>query len=266
MDGHGSHVPIQFHWTCKYYNIQLLFLPVHPSHVLQPLDLGVFAPLKSRYRHQISNLASLDDAALVKKQHFIECYYLARLDTFNERVLRSGWKAAGICPYNPQKGLNSSQIQKQQLCPVTPPLPHQIPLIETPKSWKHLCQQSQSISKRTIQQSARGGSRQDFAHLLQEAINSIDYLNTQHVVLQAQNDGCKASLQSYTEKRRKRVQVDPNTLFANIETVIQAQRAQALIEASLAGTQPIIDAKNASEAIMMYEQAELQSTWQLDGW
>jgi hypothetical protein len=134
MDGHGSHVSIQFHWICKQTHSQLLFLPAHPSHVLQSLDLGVFAPLKSRYRRQISDLASLDDAALVKKQRFLECYHLGRLDTFNERVLQSGWKAAGICPYNPQKGLDSSQIQQQQLPPVTPPLPHQIPLIETPKN------------------------------------------------------------------------------------------------------------------------------------
>ncbi|KAI0997864.1 hypothetical protein K3495_g10325 [Podosphaera aphanis] len=45
MDGHGSHTSPEFLLLCKQNNIQLLFLPAHSSHVLQPLDLGVFAPL-----------------------------------------------------------------------------------------------------------------------------------------------------------------------------------------------------------------------------
>jgi hypothetical protein len=83
LDGHGSHTAIDFLWFCKQQQIYLLFLPAHASHVLQPLDLGVFAPLKSRYRSQIAALASLDDASPVKKQRFLTCYNSARQETFN---------------------------------------------------------------------------------------------------------------------------------------------------------------------------------------
>ena len=44
MDGHGSHVDVDFMWECKRNNFELVFLPPHSSHVLQPLDLGVFSP------------------------------------------------------------------------------------------------------------------------------------------------------------------------------------------------------------------------------
>ena len=44
MDGHGSHVDVDFMWECKRNNVELVFLPPHSSHVLQPLDLGVFSP------------------------------------------------------------------------------------------------------------------------------------------------------------------------------------------------------------------------------
>ena len=58
--------------------------------MLQPLNLSVFAPLKSRYRRQIAALASLNNALLIKKQRFLSYYKMARLDTFVPRLLRTG--------------------------------------------------------------------------------------------------------------------------------------------------------------------------------
>lgn len=49
--GHGSHTTIDFIWECYISNIFLLFLPPYSSHVLQPLDLAVFSPVKQRDRH-----------------------------------------------------------------------------------------------------------------------------------------------------------------------------------------------------------------------
>ncbi|PWW75222.1 hypothetical protein C7212DRAFT_71091, partial [Tuber magnatum] len=55
-------------------NMEILFLSSDSSHILQPLDLGTFAPLKSYYCKSIIELAQYDDATPVKKQHFITCY------------------------------------------------------------------------------------------------------------------------------------------------------------------------------------------------
>jgi hypothetical protein len=78
MDGRGSHTATEFFWICKQNKKHLLFLPAHSIHVSQPLDLGVFVPLKSCYRREIAKLASLDDASPVKKQRFVTCYNSAR--------------------------------------------------------------------------------------------------------------------------------------------------------------------------------------------
>ena len=75
-----------------------LFLPSHSFHILQPLELGIFGPLKSRYRQEIDSLVALDDAAPVKEQGFIQFYYRARKETFTPRILHSEWKAAGPFP------------------------------------------------------------------------------------------------------------------------------------------------------------------------
>jgi hypothetical protein len=71
LDGHGSHATVEFMWECKKNCVDILYLPAHSSHVLQPLNLGTFSPLKSRYRKEIADFAYLDDAAPVKKERFI---------------------------------------------------------------------------------------------------------------------------------------------------------------------------------------------------
>jgi hypothetical protein len=45
-DGHGSHVTAKFVRFCLDHDIILLLMPPHSSHLCQPLDVGVFSPLK----------------------------------------------------------------------------------------------------------------------------------------------------------------------------------------------------------------------------
>ena len=108
LDGHGSHIDIEFMWLCRQARIWLLYLPAHTSHILQPLDLASFSVVKSRYRDQIRALSSLDDAAPVKKERFISSYHLAREEGLSERVIRAGWKATGLSPYNVEMVASSS--------------------------------------------------------------------------------------------------------------------------------------------------------------
>ena len=87
LDGHGSHIDIEFMWLCRQAQIWLLYLPAHTSHILQPLDLAAFSVVKSRYRDQIQALSSLDDAAPVKKERFISSYNQACEEGLSERVI-----------------------------------------------------------------------------------------------------------------------------------------------------------------------------------
>ena len=50
LDGHVSHVSIKVITECQKANVHLVCLPPHSSHVLQPLDVGVFGPLKQSWR------------------------------------------------------------------------------------------------------------------------------------------------------------------------------------------------------------------------
>ena len=109
---------------CWENNVYVFYLIPHSSHVLQPLDLCPFSIFKSRYRDELSNLASLADSIAVKKNLFIDVYNKARNEGMSEYNIRAGWKATGIYPWDPQKVLRSSQVVKttnlQQMVPQTP--------------------------------------------------------------------------------------------------------------------------------------------------
>jgi len=124
LDGHASHVSVEFQWTCWNNEVDLVYLPSHTSHVLQPLDLANFSPLKSKYRAQIADLAAFDNAAYVKKERFVKAYAKARQDSLSARNVRSGWKKAGIVPFNPQVPLSSPHMAShhREVSP-PPPLP-----------------------------------------------------------------------------------------------------------------------------------------------
>ncbi|KYG39556.1 hypothetical protein M433DRAFT_48760, partial [Acidomyces richmondensis BFW] len=46
MDGHSSHITADFIAFCMDNAIDILILPPHCSHALQPLDVSVFSPTK----------------------------------------------------------------------------------------------------------------------------------------------------------------------------------------------------------------------------
>ena len=50
FDGHHSHLSVELIATCKANNIWLYCLPPNTTHVLQPLDVGVFGPTKATWK------------------------------------------------------------------------------------------------------------------------------------------------------------------------------------------------------------------------
>ncbi|KAF2179580.1 CENP-B protein, partial [Zopfia rhizophila CBS 207.26] len=57
IDSHESHNSLEFQDICKERKIITLYMPSHSSHLVQPLDVGCFAPLKKAYGTQISELS-----------------------------------------------------------------------------------------------------------------------------------------------------------------------------------------------------------------
>jgi hypothetical protein len=212
LDGHGSHASVDFMWLCRLHQIQLLYLPAHSSHVLQPLDLAPFSVIKSSYRHQIQELASLDDAAPVKKERFITCYYQAREAGLTERVIRAGWLATGLSPFNITKVLSSSQVSQRPTTPEAQQQPQQQlqSFFSTPQGPRDLY-----IAQRELQSCENLGRKARL--LLQKAGKALAVANTRAAGLEAEKRRLEQQLETVSsQRRRKRVQVDPNQRFTEV--------------------------------------------------
>jgi 4-hydroxybenzoate polyprenyltransferase len=89
LDGHGSHETDEFMWECYKNDIYLLFLPSHSSHVLQPLDISIFSPLKGTYRRELSKAQIQSDSSPIGKITFLNCYVKARDATLTPSNIKS---------------------------------------------------------------------------------------------------------------------------------------------------------------------------------
>jgi len=49
VDGHGSHITVEFVEFCLSVNIVAYCLPTHSTHLLQPLEVGRFSALQKAY-------------------------------------------------------------------------------------------------------------------------------------------------------------------------------------------------------------------------
>jgi hypothetical protein len=260
LDGHGSHIPIDFVWLCKVNKIHLLYLPSHALHLLQPLDLAPFSVLKTRYRNEIRALCAVVDAAPIKKERFVTSYNKAREEVLSDRVIRAGWRASGLCPHNPSLVLLSSQVTGR---PTTPPPTSQAsatlePIFTTPQSSQALYKAQQQLQlSEPLSRSTR--------LVLSKASKAIAEANTRAAQLQAENQRLKHQLDSPTVTRvRKRVQFNPNERFSNTKSIKAAIDRAAALQAQQATTSlKKNNAQKAAEAAAALSFNSMCTEWKI---
>ncbi|KAM4064275.1 DDE superfamily endonuclease [Hirsutella rhossiliensis] len=110
LDGHGSHVTPEFDKDCTANSIVVLQMPAHSSHLLQPLDVGCFSPLKTIYGRKVQEkmLAGIHH---IDKQDFLPIYLEARRQALSPPNIRSGFMATGLFPFDPNRVLSRLQVQ-----------------------------------------------------------------------------------------------------------------------------------------------------------
>jgi hypothetical protein len=118
LDGHGSHLTADFDAFCKENAIICLCMPPHTSHLLQPLDVGVFGPLKRAYGKLVEEMMVAGNNH-IDKEDFLSLYPPAREKVFTRENIRSGFAGAGLNPLNQERVLEKFTFQ---LRTPTPPL------------------------------------------------------------------------------------------------------------------------------------------------
>lgn len=148
LDGHESHHSTNFELYCQSHHIITLCMPPHSSHILQPLDVGCFGPLKQAYGHQIENLmrASINH---VSKLEFLCAFREAFTASITERNIRSGFIGTGLVPYDPDRVLSKLDVLVRTPSPTRPLLTETLPWVsKTPQNSIEATAQSELIKTR----------------------------------------------------------------------------------------------------------------------
>src|SRR5579859_7613244 len=88
-DRHDSHISAQFVRYCLDHKIVLFLLPLHASHILQLLDVGVFGPLKTAMGSHLSRLLATEVARL-QKIEWLDKYILACIKAISTSNIQGG--------------------------------------------------------------------------------------------------------------------------------------------------------------------------------
>ena len=98
FDGHASHIGIQVIKLVIKNNINLLRSPSHTTHFLQPLDIGVYGPI--RMAKILVEFSYSHIRKAITKEGFPALLKQIWLRGFTGRSVISGFKTTGIVPFN----------------------------------------------------------------------------------------------------------------------------------------------------------------------
>jgi hypothetical protein len=187
LDGHGSHVTLQFIEFCTENKIILAVFPAHSTHTLQPRDVGMLGPLSTAYSSQLVRHQQQAQGSLpIRKGDFISPFWPAFTSTFTKKNIKSSFKATGIWP------MDSSVITKK-FEPSTPPnqTTQEASGRPSPATWRHMGR----LVERTATESSPGTA--------QKLTSSFHRLSTLNKLQEEEIRGLKASL-GIKNKRTKR--------------------------------------------------------------
>ena len=100
LDGHNSHVTLEVVQKCREVGLDLLTLPSHTSHRLQPLDVGVFAPFK-RYFKRYRDAWSVNNKGKGASKQTLAMWVSKALErALTTENITAGFRTTGIFPLN----------------------------------------------------------------------------------------------------------------------------------------------------------------------
>ena len=162
-------------------------MPPHSSHILQPLDIGCFSPLKTAYGHQIEGLIRLGVNHILKEE-FLTAYLEAHQASFTTKNIQAGFAATGLVPNEPERVLS-------QLDPVVR-TPSPVPSAEStweskiPRTIREISRQATYIRSIRRQQRATTLSPSDPA--FNQLLKGFERVVTEKAILLVENEALRS--------------------------------------------------------------------------
>ena len=111
LDGHGSHITIEVIEYARSNEIHLLCLPSHTSHILQPLDVGVFKSFKAFFSKVCRQYMAKNPGRVITEDILATVVAEAFAQSHTPLNILGGFKKSGIYPFNP------GEVSDRQVAP-----------------------------------------------------------------------------------------------------------------------------------------------------
>ena len=100
LDGHSSHFEPQSIEFARQNDIVIFCLPPHTTHECQPLDVGLFGPLKKYWQQECHRFYQNHLNIVITKLNFNRVFRVAWLQAVSPSNLCGGFRKAGVFPFN----------------------------------------------------------------------------------------------------------------------------------------------------------------------
>lgn len=129
LDGHCSRHCFYACLLLALFNIDLLVLPAHASHLIQPIDVSITGPLKAEFTKEMQqnnikidmkNLKVEETSKLTSpemRRILIESFLAALRKCTTKANIKSGFEKSGICPIDTSIPLQSKYIMPKAISP-----------------------------------------------------------------------------------------------------------------------------------------------------
>ncbi|KAM4058577.1 DDE superfamily endonuclease [Hirsutella rhossiliensis] len=116
IDGFTGHTGLDFIQYCIKFDIIIIVLPPHSTHITQPLNVGVFQPLKHAQQKAIRKFVDTGELNF-SRLDFLESFWETFTEGFTARYILSGFQKTGIFPPTPEpavKRIIEGQLKLRQ--------------------------------------------------------------------------------------------------------------------------------------------------------
>lgn len=228
IDGHESHKSLAFQDLCEENKIIALCMPPHASHLLQPLDVGCFAPLKRAYREETRGLAN-SHIEHIDKKAFLASFIEVFDSSFSEKNIQSSFKATGIVPHNPEAVLSKLEVKPRT---PTPSAPGGTPWEAKTPSNAHEIEAQSTLIRNRIQRH-KSSSPASIIDMLDQLKKSAHMMAHSQALLAAQVTRLEKANKAASERKqrkKKRIQKGGDLSKAETDKLLAQEDVEAQLE------------------------------------
>ncbi|KAK8013654.1 transposase [Apiospora marii] len=193
-------------------------------------------PSEYRLLIVLGNVNQFSNSTVIGKRYFLQCYQKARSEALSGQNIRSGWRAAGLWPVSMAKPLLSPLLVGNTSYTTSDPAK-----TEPEGSSRALCTPRNTIRGSDIiwstpRKSVEFKEQVRLANLLEENTvtqrqlfrnvrKAFDEKDVQVAILGKQVEALQIQLEAERPRKRRKVDLSPNSRFARIEDIQRTQIA-----------------------------------------